>query len=82
MSGDRKRLETFGHPNGEVRRPAPSALTEHHAATALALLARIAKTSYFKSPENRSALAKGDPEFEPLRSRSDFQKLLAEQPGD
>jgi serine/threonine protein kinase/tetratricopeptide (TPR) repeat protein len=57
-------------------------LTERHATTAVALLVRIAQEGYFKSKEDRGALRKGDPEFESLRSRSDFQKLLAGLPAD
>ena len=48
---------------------------------AISLLLRIAGPGYFKSKENRDAL-KGDPEFETLRSRSEFQKLLVELPAD
>jgi eukaryotic-like serine/threonine-protein kinase len=73
---------TAAATDSQLPTPHRQQLAEHHATTALTLLARIAKTGYFKSPENRTALSKGDPEFEPLRSRSDFQKLLAEQPGD
>jgi tetratricopeptide (TPR) repeat protein/tRNA A-37 threonylcarbamoyl transferase component Bud32 len=57
-------------------------LAERHAKSAISLLVRIAGPGYFKSKENRDALTKSDPEFETLRSRSDFQKLLAELPGD
>jgi tetratricopeptide (TPR) repeat protein/tRNA A-37 threonylcarbamoyl transferase component Bud32 len=57
-------------------------LTGRHATTAIALLVRIAQEGYFKSEENRGALRKGAPEFESLRSRPDFQKLLAELPAD
>jgi tetratricopeptide (TPR) repeat protein len=57
-------------------------LAERHAAAAIALLVHIADEGYFKSKENRSALRKGDSDFEPLRPRSDFQKLLADLPSD
>jgi tetratricopeptide (TPR) repeat protein/tRNA A-37 threonylcarbamoyl transferase component Bud32 len=57
-------------------------LAERHAATAIALLLRLAGEGYFESKENRDALRHSDPEFEPLRSRADFQKLLARLPAD
>lgn len=57
-------------------------LSERNAAAAVALLVRIAGAGYFKSKENRDALRKDSPEFESLRSRPGFQKLLAELPAD
>jgi tetratricopeptide (TPR) repeat protein len=57
-------------------------LAERDASAAIALLVRLAGEGFFKSKENRGALRKGDPEFETLRSRSDFQRLSAELPAD
>jgi serine/threonine-protein kinase len=52
---------------------------ERYAAAAMALLAGLGREGYFTTAERRTLLSKGDADLEPLRSRLDFQKLLADQ---
>jgi tetratricopeptide (TPR) repeat protein len=74
-----------------VRRDAGSpsaqrgALAEHYGARAVELLGKAKAAGFFKDAANRQEL-KNDPDLQSLRSRDDFQKLLAEvekqaQPG-
>jgi tetratricopeptide (TPR) repeat protein len=50
---------------------------ERYAAEAIALLRRLAAAGYFKKAE-RATLLEKDTDFDPLRARPDFKKLLAE----
>jgi tetratricopeptide (TPR) repeat protein len=49
---------------------------EHHARRAVELLTQARDRGFFQEPAKRAWLQK-NPELEPLRSRNDFQKLLA-----
>jgi tetratricopeptide (TPR) repeat protein len=54
--------------------------TERYALAAMALLEQLAKQGHFQTPQSRSQLRKGEPDLELLRTRLDFQKLLAKLP--
>jgi eukaryotic-like serine/threonine-protein kinase len=57
-------------------------MAERYAAAAIALLVRLSAEGYFKTPESRAKLRKGEPDLESLRARPDFRKLLAQWPDD
>jgi serine/threonine protein kinase/Tfp pilus assembly protein PilF len=59
--------------SGRVR---DAAVTDKYAARALALLRQVQQTGWFDDPAQVEHL-KQDTDLEPLRSRADFQKLLA-----
>jgi hypothetical protein len=49
---------------------------EEYASAAVLLLDRLERADYFKTPQRRDHLSKADPDLEPLRWRSEFQRLL------
>jgi tetratricopeptide (TPR) repeat protein len=52
-------------------------LSVHYAAQAVEMLEKVRASGYFKVPANSEKL-RTDPEFDPLRLRDDFKKLLSD----